>query len=244
MTDRPRLGRLGAELVVVVLGVMIALAADNWRQGLEEQGIERRYVERLTEEVRQTIEAVVARKESLIPVAASAYELAASMEGEAPPLSDDAFLEALFRATQIGFSRQEFTDVTYRELVASGNLALLRDPELREGVVEFYRLLDTLVDRLEGLAEMVPVNDRVAELTGYFPYAFDVHCIPTTVTECGEVRSLTAGDRGRLLGPLRQDDQLVLDLRHVNASLVLTDLVFANTLSVGEELVTKLERAR
>ncbi len=244
MADKSILGRLAAELVVVVLGVMIALAADSWRQSFEEQTVERRYLERLTEDVRQGMSNLTAHRESKAALAASAYELAASMESEASSLADDAFFETLFRATQVGFDPQEFSDVTYQELIASGNFALLRDPEVREGVVEFYRRLDVLVEGLDELQEVVPINDRVAELTGYYPYVFDVHCVPSAIYACGEFRALTAEDRGRLLHHLRQDEQLVLGLRHVHADLVLHDELFANALSVGQELIAELERVQ
>ena len=244
MAEKSKLGRLATELFVVVLGVMIALAADSWRQGLEEQSIERRYLERLTDDVLGSMSNLTAHRESKAVIAAAAYELARSMEGDASPLSDDAFLETLFRATQIGFDRQEFSDVTYQELVASGNLALIRDPGVREGVVEFHRRLDALIEILDELQRVVPINDRVAELTGYFPYVFDVHCVPSELFSCGESLALSMEDRGRLLRRLRRDEQLVLDLRHVHAELVISDLVFASTLSFGEELIAQLERVR
>ena len=242
MAERSRLGRLATELVV--LGVMIALAADSWRESLEEQGIEQRYLERLTDEVLRSMSNLTALRESRAAIGAAAYELATSMESDASTLSEDAFLETLFRATQVGFDRQEFSDVTYQELVASGNFALLRDPGVREGVVEFHRALDQLVEILDELPKEVPINDRVAELTGYFPYVFDMDCVPSALFACGEARALTVADRGRLLRRLRQDEQLILDLRHVHAELMLSDEVLASTLSFGEELIAELERVR
>lgn len=43
--------QLGAEFVIVVIGVAVALAADGWRQELSERGLEAEYLERLIAEV-------------------------------------------------------------------------------------------------------------------------------------------------------------------------------------------------
>ena len=47
MSSGLRLGRVATELGIVVVGVIIALAADSWREGLSEKRLESQYVERL-----------------------------------------------------------------------------------------------------------------------------------------------------------------------------------------------------
>ena len=53
MAEKLRLGRGIAEFTVVVLGVMAALAGDNWREARQDSQTERVYLSRLAGEVEE-----------------------------------------------------------------------------------------------------------------------------------------------------------------------------------------------
>ncbi len=55
MVQKPRLRWLAAELMVVVLGVLIAFAADGWRGDLQQIQEERLYLDRLSEDLDATL---------------------------------------------------------------------------------------------------------------------------------------------------------------------------------------------
>ena len=58
MVQKSRVRWLAAEVIVVVLGVLIALAADGWREDVQRFEEERLYLDLLSEDVNATLRAL------------------------------------------------------------------------------------------------------------------------------------------------------------------------------------------
>jgi hypothetical protein len=136
--------RLSGELLVIVAGVLIALAADRWNQdrGLAES--RQLYVRRLAEEIRNdSLEAAVLL--SQVPQAREASRTllrAASGDGPLPEPLQRHILTALLRLNWPPV-------VAWTELNNTGLLGLVDDPDLRESISEYYGVRGIVQDALE-----------------------------------------------------------------------------------------------
>ena len=96
---------------------------------------------------------------------------------------------------------------TYDELIATGNLRVIRDPVLRQTIVEHFRVALELVEELEDLP--LGYNARIKALTGTAPARY----VSGAAVMSPEVRA-------RLIGELPGDEQALLDLRQFQAELM------------------------
>lgn len=146
MTDRQRSRaipwtRLLAEGAVIVAGVLIALAADRWMQGLDDRRLEREYLAQLLDDFENADSAltwgvrfaerrlayadlVQQVTEGALPDSVGALELARALHLSSwlvdPPVPRD----------------------TWSELVADGRLTLLTNRSLRRDISLFYGTID------------------------------------------------------------------------------------------------------
>ena len=128
--------RLAAEFIVIVVGVMVALAVDQWMDALGDRELEIEYADRLRDDL--------AADTFRFAEVEQLYELKISMLGElleareTPPSVTDAdgMLSRLdvSRITQMPEMRSE----TFREMESSGTLGLLRDVTLRGNLATYY----------------------------------------------------------------------------------------------------------
>ena len=221
-------GRLAAELVIVVAGVMIALAADSWRERVLDSRIEQQYLGRLRADLVQGVSVLTRERERFSSVASAARGLVVQAERAGGLSGGSALIAKLAVATRMGFDRQQLaSDVTFQELVASGQLALLTQPRIREGLVAHYRTVERLATTLEELPEL---NEWVARLTGYYPYVFD-----------GNVGVLTPAELERVGTALAEDPGVLADLNQLHAQLLLADGLFATAIDGAADLLSLVE---
>jgi hypothetical protein len=134
-------GWLVAEFVVIVLGVLVALAVDSWREGRQDEVLLESYRTRLAAEFeanRRILESVkihstndAAATDSLIPF----FE-----RNERPGGAARVAANAYNASRRTGVSP---VTATYDDLVSTGNLRLF-DARLRTGLVSTYGRLDGL----------------------------------------------------------------------------------------------------
>jgi hypothetical protein len=133
--------RGGAEFIVIVVGVLVALGVDNWNQGREDRATENEYLLRLERDVRGDIElqeflltALSEKTEALALISATLNTDRHSGEEAAP------FLRALARdGNAFGWGFPLLRSVTFDDLTDTGNLRLLRDAEVRDSIIGYYK---------------------------------------------------------------------------------------------------------
>lgn len=118
-----------SELAIVVAGILIALAVNNWTQARRDHAIEAHYLERLLADSNENLVALQERIDLHTRRGDTLSRFASSLKDGTRRPTDAEVSEVLCRwfiqpALQL---RRE----TYAELVSSGNLALLRDVQLR-----------------------------------------------------------------------------------------------------------------
>jgi hypothetical protein len=142
------------ELVVIVGGVLIALAVDQWNDGRLDRVAERQYLQSLIGD----LEADLVELDSASTWASrheqAATEVLSFLQGGLITEVDSLAKQILLAGWQYP---PPFSLNTILELRSTGNLQLLRDPELKRQVSSYYALLENLK------AINQPLQDRVWE---------------------------------------------------------------------------------
>jgi hypothetical protein len=150
------------EFVTVVVGVLVALAAQAWWEGREERQRESAYLHQLYEEalVNETrLTRLIAQDSAALQGASAA--LAALDGGDAlPPV--DSVAGWIGRAGVSG--NFNMLDGTYRALIGTGDLRLIRNDSLRALIIGYSAALEAEAERQSqirgAIVDMVPTFAR------------------------------------------------------------------------------------
>ena len=146
-----RMGRFIVELVLIVAGILIALAIDGWVNAAQDRETEQVYLEFLVrdvEQIRARAQSQIAFETDKVTTAARAYDVLSSPE----PAAHQAILaQTLARLA----TRQTviLNSATYDQIVNSGHLQLIRSPLLRDELVRYF-------DRMERYERIAEKNNR------------------------------------------------------------------------------------
>ncbi len=123
-----------AEFVVIIVGVLVALAIDEWRGTLQDEEREQEYLTQLAADLRATEEMFVAAAELNAPWQNAARQLVGLFEQRGP-----ADIETVRRL--LADARQFNNPVpvlgTAEALVSTGDLRLIRDPRIRSEITRY-----------------------------------------------------------------------------------------------------------
>lgn len=137
-TSLPRLApRLIAEFMVIVIGVLVALAVDGWATARSERVMEVEYLERLLEDVRFDLNELTFVETSAVDSweAAEVLQSPAAIRGMAPDLlTASLFVAANQREPDLSRS-------TFGELISSGRIDLLQSTEVRRALADYDRII-------------------------------------------------------------------------------------------------------
>lgn len=136
------------ELLLLVVGILVALAIDGWMEDRRDARTERLYLERLVRDFdqdREVLEEFVEFEERQAADAVLAYR--SLCEG-----TEVADREAVARALDHLTTRRtiRLARATYSDMLATGNLRLMRDAGLRDRIVKLYEANErwsTIIDR-------------------------------------------------------------------------------------------------
>lgn len=140
-----RAKRFAAEFVVIVLGVLLALAVDRWVAGLDLRAREASYLDVLAADFEANQATAFRRLQAEQRMENLGRLLLRALDGE---VVQDSIAEAVVAAEVLGYNLfNPYARTAWDELHASGELLVLRDAELRTALTEFYRG-DELIERL------------------------------------------------------------------------------------------------
>ncbi len=130
-----------AETLVVVLGVLIALALNDFWTGQQEHRLAIDYIKRMQEDVEHDLWYV---RERLHPrlreKRAALSQVLPIVRGQAP-VPDDvlAFFRNVSRGGIMSAAAQPwYADTTFQDLRSTGNFRIIRNPALRERIALYY----------------------------------------------------------------------------------------------------------
>ena len=155
--DGSLVARLGAEFTVIVLGVLVALGVESYREDQEERELELEYLERLIVDFHDDYLRIEnARKATAIQQQHidDALEILAD-DGRNSPND----LLSVFMASRSIWSRE--IGATFQELFGTGQLRIVRNGELRNRLVDFYSYLSIAIVAAPGLDDRIPYRNIV-----------------------------------------------------------------------------------
>ena len=124
--------RIAAELAVIIVGVLIALAADRWNQAREERVTEATYLGRFVAEIRDDSARASAYLDGRPSVIASLDSLVEFVDGGPPPGNLPSTTLAV--ASELTLNPA----VTWSEIQASRSLDAISDPVARAALTTYY----------------------------------------------------------------------------------------------------------
>jgi len=134
-----------AELITIIVGVLIALLANDWRDTVKDRAEARAYEARLDQAVASDIEQYTRAAEQAAAIDSAAVEVLAVYRGQDPAAGDGKeFVEAVLEASWMpppAVSRD-----TYDDLVSTGSLGLL-PVTVREAISAYYGQAQVYADR-------------------------------------------------------------------------------------------------
>ena len=195
-------GRWVGEFVVIVLGILAALAVDSWSEDHKNRVLEQEYLGRIKEELKWDLaEIEEAVKASILQARAATsllYELNDPLADHVPRFGS-ARLKAIDFTVPVNeelgvplkrllwwVARTRTFDPrrsAYDELLATGRIVVIDDSELRASILDHYAFTE---DTVLGLAEWVrePADDYdrfLATSTGFNAYDFNAIDDPITL---------------------------------------------------------------
>lgn len=203
--------RVVGELAVIVVGVLLALTADRWVQGLDDREREQAYLQG----VERDLQADSSTLAGAIILEAYREETARSLleATEHGPAADTEPGEWIGRFEMLGWSSPVgYATATWVQLISTGDLALLRSVSLRRELSAYYEGQDALNrseedwERLFWLLEQRtmlanPPGVRSAALNAILDVLGDEVDLPSS-------GAVAMGDVDRVLRAMDEDHQL------------------------------------
>lgn len=135
-----RWGFFVAELVLVVAGILVALAIDGWVSDARDRQTEAIYLELLSRditEVRQQAELQIEFEKEKMDIGVEAFKILDTPDLGANKEKLGSLLGALFARRTLNLS-----SATFDEIVSSGHLQLIRNRDLRDHLVRFFAQME------------------------------------------------------------------------------------------------------
>ena len=146
MTQRVNWRQVFAEVGLLFLGAMVAVSADSMWDDRRERVEEAQYLSAIREDLLANRTALEADYRD-IPSANSL--LLSHVQGIEIELSPDSLTRVAMRAFTMGYFRPALG--TYRDMIGSGSLRLIRDNRVREGLASFDEEVEVLQAAISAL---------------------------------------------------------------------------------------------
>jgi len=127
------------EIVLVVIGILIALQINNWNETRKSSNLESDYIVRLLEDLKEDeaiIQAVLNYQLEVTFHAKKAIDIFENLDEKS--FNPVEKLINLYQASQI--LDPSPASSTYRELIASGQINLLEDDNLKTAMIRYYEI--------------------------------------------------------------------------------------------------------
>tara|TARA_R110000744_G_scaffold83679_2_gene163861 strand:- start:6471 stop:7256 length:786 start_codon:yes stop_codon:yes gene_type:complete len=136
------------EIILVVIGILIALQINNWNQNQKDRELGINYLNRITIDIKKdTI--ILNQKNNLADKLTKGY-LDFIREMYKKQESKEEFIK-LMSSVEFNVDDLILTDIAYSELVNTGNLDLIYDDNLRNQITDYYRYYEFVASRVNEL---------------------------------------------------------------------------------------------
>ena len=141
-----------AETLVIVLGILIALALDDYRTNQYERRLAIDYVQRVQDDLSRDLEYIDRIWVQRLRIKRESLEaIAPIIRGQSQvPDNVEGFLKQVARGGIAGTSAATwYTDTTFQDMRATGNLRLIRDADIRAQISRYYEAVQSEALRVE-----------------------------------------------------------------------------------------------
>jgi len=152
MASANKLRWLFAETLVIVLGVLIALALDDYRTDQYERRLAIDYVQRIQDDLNQDLRYIATIWVPRLKMKRESLEfIAPVIRGQqSVPADTLGFMTHVSLGGVMGTSAAVwYTDTTFQDMRATGNLRLIQDPTIRAEISDYYETLESETLRVE-----------------------------------------------------------------------------------------------
>ena len=228
---RPRLRWFAAEYLIVVTGVLTAVAIDAWWDGRQEAAREAQALERLHEESEAVVRYLqhdIAAKDSTIRAQEAA--VAALTPGATVEPDPETFREGVFMA--FFFTPVNPPRSVYDEVIATGAFGDLSSVEVRSAISKYYARLDDVQNRLTVFRQVAQQGQEM--MTSTYAFAYDPE---------SPQRMRVMVERATLRGDPRAYSLLAFGLRNQIVFQIWRRRVYADAVTMCETLAEAVGKA-
>jgi hypothetical protein len=137
--------RLGAEFVVIVVGVLVALAFDAWRQDAGEARLGRVHIEALTRDLESDSALLSITVPGLERKSAAVHVLLRDVAN----IPADSMIDLIPTSANYGWRIPNTRNAAFEEILSTGGLRLIPDADLRSDIVWYYEEWEHQLERLD-----------------------------------------------------------------------------------------------
>jgi len=132
------------EIVLVVIGILIALSINNWNDDRKNRQVENYYLGQIMVDLNDDIQTLQNEKERFLAQLPIIANLLDAVDDEKPDMK--TFNSAVLEYLHVAMYAMRFqpNSVTFEEMKSSGKLGLIADNNLRNDIVVLYRNLSVL----------------------------------------------------------------------------------------------------
>lgn len=235
------------ELLIVILGILIALQVSNWNQDRLDRVRADSYYQRLQAELAADLRAMDVARGFWAQVAG--FGRAAIAHSETGQRVDDSNWKtvlAYYHGTQI--MPIELEDTTFSEMRDGGDLQLIANEDLRKHLADYYRLTGT------GMRAHILRHDPVyrIQVRGLTPTAVQEYIwkncfrqLEGTNQELIDCPSpISEDEAGNILTTYRASPSLLENLRYWNSTLAVSGIVIDGAQKSAASLLADVGKAR
>ena len=135
---RVNLRYAAGEIAIIVVGILLAITLDSCNDNRNARRLERQYLRQLVDDLRTDtttfglVDSVLTRKRTSLAFADSIITRHVALRDTL------RFLQAVVSGANFAWNQPRVRTTTFDELQTTGNLRLLREPELRAQIIRYY----------------------------------------------------------------------------------------------------------
>ena len=131
------------EIILVVIGILIALSINNWNENRKSQINQEKYFVLLKKEALNNLENVKIAKTSILKRMQAQAEIVKLIDSKLDTISEKN-LSNLFENVLFGFTRYQFENTVITEFKTSGELKNIQNDSIRSKLVKLEPLISSL----------------------------------------------------------------------------------------------------
>ena len=135
------------EIVLVVIGILIALQINNWNEQRKESKREQDYYCKLLEDVQQDLAQLNSQITNTNKRIEASNNVIQMLQSENPKL-DTLMSETLKALSLITYTIRP-NNAAFEDLKSSGNLNILKDNNIKTRVIDYYSMLEGMIDVMD-----------------------------------------------------------------------------------------------